>query len=193
MPLPSIFEQINWLDIVFIILLLGMVYKGLRTGVGTQVLSLLGWFILLFFSIGYYGYFSQAIFGFLLQKWAKPLSFFLIASIIFIIIKLVERIFNVMHSEEVVSIERLGGAVLASFRAFMFFGAISILLLLIPVESVKAAAVADSKTSMFFVKLDAQLYSWMTKLVNGPEAKEREQIVESLLRAQEEGNGTDEA
>ena len=79
----ELIKDINWLDILFVILLLGMIYKGARTGVGGQLLSLAGWCLLLFTSITYYNIVSTAIFGFLLQKWAKPITFFAIALIIF--------------------------------------------------------------------------------------------------------------
>jgi uncharacterized membrane protein required for colicin V production len=68
--LPDILNQINWIDIFFLILLLGMVYKGLKTGVGGQVIALIGWFVLVFMSLKYYSVVSEALFGFLLQKWA---------------------------------------------------------------------------------------------------------------------------
>ena len=109
--------DINWLDILFVILLLGMVYKGLRTGVGSQLLSLAGWFVLLFVSIGYYKVLSEAIFGSVLQKWAKPVSFFVISAGIFTVVKILERAFNVITSEEHAAIERVGGALVEIGRA----------------------------------------------------------------------------
>ena len=184
--MPAILEQINWLDIVFIILLLGMVYKGLRTGVGCQIVSLIGWFALIFFSIRYYNYFSKAIFGFLLQKWSQPVSFFVIAVVIFGVIKLLERVFNVMNSEESAPIERLGGVLLASFRGFMMFGALGMLLILTPMDQIRSSALEGSKTCMLFVNMDAQLYSWMTQLVKTSGVKEREEVVGDLVASTRE-------
>jgi uncharacterized membrane protein required for colicin V production len=164
-----------------------MVYKGLRTGVGCQILSLIGWFVLIFFSIGYYNYFSKAIFGFLLQKWSQPVSFFVISAVIFVVIKLLERVFNVMNSEESAPIERIGGAILASFRGCMLFGAIGMLLILTPMDQVRASAMEGSKTCMLFVNLDAQLYSWMTKVAKISGVKGREEVVDDLVTSTRKG------
>jgi len=184
--LPITLTNINWLDILFIILLLGMVYKGLRTGVGGQLLSLVGWFILIFVSIGYYSFLSEAIFGFLLQKWAKPVSFFVISAALFTVIKILERVFNIIVGEELALIERIGGALVASLRAFIFFGIIGIMLLLVPLDYVRQSAVEGSRTCMFFVGLDAQIYSWMTGIVGISEQKTKDEVVEGILVATEQ-------
>jgi len=166
--LPDILNNINWIDLAFIILLLGIVYKGLRSGVGGQMLSLAGWIVLVFVSIGFYDYISEAFFGFLLQKWAKPLSFFALSVGVLMVLKVLERIFIVMSSDEMAPIERLGGALVAAARACMFFGLIGILLLLVPVQAVRDQATKGSRSCMFFVELDARIYSAITEVTGYP-------------------------
>ena len=183
--MPAIIKEFNWVDIVFVILLLGMVYKGSRTGVGSQVLSLIGWFVLLFVSVGYYSYLSEAIFGFLLQKWAKPISFAAIAAVIFVIVKFLERIFHVVAGEEVSTIEKVGGALVGCARAFIFCGMIAMLLLLVPVEYARVSVTDGSKTAMFFVELDVRIYSWISGAF-GVAEKNKDDVMNELLMSTEE-------
>ncbi|MFH1552533.1 MAG: CvpA family protein [Candidatus Omnitrophota bacterium] len=183
--MPEILQDINWLDIFFVILLLGMIYKGSTTGVGGQTISLIGWFVLIFAAIGYYSFLSEALFGFLLQDWARPASFFLISAIMFVVIKVLERVFNVIRGEELASIERIGGALVGAFRACIFFGIIGILLLLIPVEDVRLYVAEKSKTCMIFVQMDAQIYSWMTEFIGESEKKEKDEVIEEIMNPPE--------
>jgi len=142
-----------------------MVYKGAKTGVSGQLFSLAGWFLTLFISLKYYSFLSEAIFGFLLQRWAKPVSFFLISAIIFAAVKVFERVINIISSENAASIERMGGILIASLRACILFGLIGILFLLTPVNFLRSAAAEGSKTCMFFVHMDVAIYSGITELI----------------------------
>ena len=179
--LPAILNNINWIDIIFVILLVGMIYKGAKTGVGGQVPSLVGYFVLIFAVISYYSLLSEALFGFLLQKWAKPASFFAIAAIIFVIVKLIERIFSVVGDGEVASIEKAGGALIACLRAFILFGLVGMMLLLVPLENVRSAVTDGSKSCMFFVEMDAGIYSWMTDFATFVEKKQKDEVINEFL------------
>lgn len=159
--MPDIINNINWLDIIYAFLLFGMLYKGMRTGVGAQILSLVGWFALLFVSIRYYTVLSEAIFGFLLQTWAKPISFFIIISVFFILIKLLERIFSVITSDEMSALERIGGVFLSAVKAVILFGVISIQLMLMPVDFFRDSVINRSRSAMYFVTFDATIYNWI--------------------------------
>ena len=179
--MPTILQEINWIDILFIILFVGIVYKGSRVGVGGQILPLVGWFVLVFAAIGYYQYVSEAVFGFSVQTWAKPISFLVISVLIFTIIKFLDRIFSVIHSEEVAVMEKIGGAIVAAIRAFIFFGLIGIFFLLTPIEYLHQAVLEDSRSCMYFVKADAQIYSWMSALMGEGKKKNKEQLLTEFL------------
>ena len=179
--MPETLNNFNWIDVVFVILLLGMLYKGAKVGVGGQVLSLAGGLFLVFAAVGYYAFLSEAIFGFMLQKWAKPLSFFIIGALIFIMTKLLERVFSIIAGEEVAVIERIGGVIVAGIRAVVLFGLLGMLFLLVPIDSVNAAASEGSETCMFFVNADAQIYSWMSGIAGGSGKKTKDEIVREFL------------
>ncbi|MFH1394830.1 MAG: CvpA family protein [Candidatus Omnitrophota bacterium] len=172
--MPEILNEINWVDILFVILLLGMVYKGLRTGVGGQIPSLIGGFVLLYISIEYYSFMSEAIFGFMLQKWTKPASFVILAAGIFVTVKILERVLSVIGSEEFSTIERIGGAVIGGFRAFMLFGVFGIVFLLLPVENIRTSVVNGSKTCNAFINMDLEIYTWMTKIIKPNEKNKKD-------------------
>lgn len=184
--MSDIIQSINWLDIIFVILLLGMIYKGARTGVGGQIVSLVGWLCLTFVSISYYSFMSEALFGFLLQKWAKPVSFLGIVVVIFLIVKFIERIFNILHGEEMAAIEKVAGAIIAGLRACMLFGVIGILFLLVPIEYLNDTASGGSKICIHFVKMDVGIYTFIENLVNPPpEGQERDVLNEILTHAKD--------
>jgi len=184
--LPEILNEFNWLDFLFLILLLGMIYKGSVTGVGGQVISLIGLFVLMFFSIGFYQYLSTAIFGFLLQQWTRPASFFIIVIVIFIVIKVIERVFHVIAGQESSSIERIGGAIVAFMRACLVFGLIGMQLLLVPVDYLRTSVMDGSKFCMTFVKIDAEIFSWMTGHFGMTEKMKRNDVIKSLVETPKE-------
>lgn len=180
--LPDIITEVNWIDIIYVILFLGIVYKGTRTGVGGQLLSLAGWVVLIFVSMRYYSLVSEALFGFLLQSWAKPLSFLIIGVLVFVLIKFLERVFSVVTGSELSSFERIGGALVASVRAFVFFGAIGIFLLLVPVEIVRDSVISGSKTGMFFVGFDAGIYSMINEVTGvGETRRSKDDVIDEIL------------
>lgn len=181
MELASILSGINWLDILYFTILLGMIYKGSHAGVGSQLLSLAWWFVLIFFALGYYSGLASAVFGFILQSWARPISFFLITIIVFALIKFMEMIFNISVTDALPPLERIGGALIAAVRTFLVFGIISVQLLLLPIPFLKKTVEKDSKTGPFFVDLDVKIFSFMTKNVQFIPNKDPEYILGEIL------------
>lgn len=181
-------SDFNWLDLLFVILLVGMAYKGMKSGVGGQILSLIGWFVLLFATINFYNLISEALFGFILQKWAKPLSFFTIAAIVIAMIKILERGFHLAPGEESSMIEKLGGMLIGAFRAAVLYGLIGMFLLIVPIEYLHKSVTESSKTSMFLITADAEIYSWMTSLIGINEKRNREDIIQEFLNASSSGH-----
>jgi len=140
-----------------------------------------GYFILIFAVITYYSILSEAIFGFLLQKWAKPVSFFGIAAVILVVVKVIERVFSMVGDGEIASIEKIGGALIAALRASMLFGIIGMMLLLVPLGYVRDAATEGSKSCMYFVEMDAGIYSWMTGFATFAGKREKDEIINEFL------------
>ena len=180
--MPELLKQINWVDVVYALLFLGMVYRGTRTGVGAQLLSLAGWVAILYVSVRFYSLFSEAIFGSMLQGWAKPLSFFAIAALSFVVLKFIERILSVVLGSELSVLEKVGGAVVAALRASILFGMIGFLLLLVPVDYLWYSAAKASQTCMKFVNFDEVVYKAIDGLlVTGEEKSASRDVFDDLL------------
>ena len=177
--MPAVINNINWLDITFIVIFLGMIYKGSRTGVGSQLLSLAGWVALVFCAINYYSFLSTAIFGFLLQRWSRPFSFFAISAVILFAIKTIERIFHVISGDDVAFIERMGGVIIAAIRAFIFFGVIGLFILLVPMEA-SNKVINESRFAMPVIDFDLRIYSWLTERLDFTEKRSKSAVLKQF-------------
>ncbi len=183
--MSTIFSGVNWLDVLFLTILLGMIYKGSRTGVGSQFLSLAWLLILVYVSICYYDTLAAKIFGFMAQNWARPIAFFVIFFVFILVIKFFEMIFNVSNVENLAPIERIGGAVIASLRAFLLLGLVSTQLLLLPGSFLRDSVAKGSKTGMMLVNLDVGIYCWMSSHLKFVKVKKRTEIIEEILASSE--------
>jgi len=167
----SLLQGINWVDIFFLILLLEMIYKGLRAGVGGQLFSLLGYFALTIISIHGYVPMSRTVFGFVTASWAEPISFFIISAVLFVGIKIIEKIFRVISIEETATVEKLAGGGIAVLRGFLLFGVIGTFLLLVPIGPLRSGVIG-SKTGMMLVGMDMKIYDRVINVVGSNDEKE---------------------
>lgn len=174
---------VNWLDVIFLTILLGMIYKGSRAGVGNQLLSLVWVLVLVFFSIGYYDGLASSVFGFITRSWARAISFAIIVSVLFVLTKLLEMMFTCEYVENLPPLERIGGAVVGAMRAFLVFGLICVLFLLLPVSFLQNAVAKSSRTGMAFVKMDAHVYSWLSDYLKFVEQKNTDEVVKEILKS----------
>ena len=187
--MPDLINNINWLDVVFVILFIGIVYKGSKTGVGGQIVPLIGIGVLLFCSIRYYKLLSTAVFGFMLQNWALPISFFGIAIVIFILIKILERVFGAMSDTELSFIEKMGGAVFAGVRGILLWGAIVLMLLLVPVDFIQRSVYEGSKISVICINIDARVYSLISEAVDRKNVRKKGEILDEFLNITKKEKG----
>ncbi|MFQ5952836.1 MAG: hypothetical protein ACE5JK_05470, partial [Candidatus Omnitrophota bacterium] len=100
-------------------------------------------------------------------------------------IKILERVSSVITGEEIAVIERIGGGLVAFFRAFLMFGLMGMLLLLIPMEFLQDSVKKQSKTGMFFVELDAKIYSSMTGHFGLTKKRTKGEILKEFLQRSE--------
>ena len=171
----------NWVDVLFVILLLGTIYKGVRVGVGGQLLSLAGCFLILFAALSYYNFVSKVIFGFLLYKWARPVSFFSIVVLIFAAVTLWKKALTVAEKDALAPIERLGGAVVAALRSFIIFGIICMFFLLLPFTYPRVTFAHKSRLGMFFIEMNATIYSAMSGHLGLSKKKTKEEIISEFV------------
>jgi uncharacterized membrane protein required for colicin V production len=168
--LPAIINELNWLDVFFIILLLGMVYKGARTGVAGQMIPLIGTLALVYAPVRFYRQFSEAMFGTMLQEWAKPVSFFIICILVMFITKIIDRLFSLIASDDMALIERIAGMLIAGFRSVVYLGVISYFLLLLPLPAVNTAVDESSGIALKSLRIDSSIFVLLSRIFE----KERE-------------------
>ena len=174
--LSTILRELIWVDLSFIILLLGMIYKGVRSGVSGQIVPLIGTIVLTYISIGYYKSSAEAFFGSMLQNWAKPVSFILICFLVLFVFRIIDKLFNFKSSGEIAMIERLAGIAIAIARTIILCGAVTLFLLLVPIKTVNKTVKEESKVALMFAKLDIDIYCVMSKFVNKNSSCEKDII-----------------
>lgn len=136
---------------------------------------------MLFVSVTYYSRVSQSIFGSNLQKWSLPVSFFLIAGGIFIVVLLIDRAIKAKKEGAISFTDRIAGVGVGALKAIILFGVISMQILLLPVDSARSAVKEGSKSGMFFLEADAEIYSWMTGRFDITHKRDRSDIVNEFL------------
>jgi len=160
-----------------------MLYKGSKTGVVYQFVSLLGWIGILFVSLENYSRVCNGgIIVLFLNNWAKPLSFFSISLGCIFLFKILEKFLKIFvdDKENISKLEKLVAMFLSFLKACVFFGMVSILCLLMPVRSVNNSVISTSKFAMFFVNFDVQIYSWITFFTNKKGAKDKDDVIHSF-------------
>jgi uncharacterized membrane protein required for colicin V production len=179
-------SELNWIDVIFLILLLGMIYKGVRLGVAGQIIPLLGTFVVLFLSIRYYKSSSEAFFGSMLQGWAKPVSFFIISSLVLFISKIIDKLFHFTAPEDMAVIERAAGIIIAAIRTAIICGVISLGLFLIPVKGVNSALKQDSQFASRLAEININIYCMIAEISDKKKKVEKEKLLSEFLNKRTE-------
>ena len=115
-------KQLNWIDLIVLILLFRIMLISLKTGIGAEIFKVLGTLTAAYVSLHYYisisGYFSERL-G-LDHVLVECLIFIILASLgysFFLLLRLLLKRF--INMEVVPTISRWGGLILGIFRAFL--------------------------------------------------------------------------
>ena len=179
--MQDLISGINWLDIIFVLVLIGMIYRGSQAGVGAQLLSLVWCFLLIFISIAYFSHLSSKLSAILNFGWARSVAFLGIILFLFGFMRVLEKVFNIQRAEHLAPIERIGGSLVSAFRACLIFGIIGIQMLLIPSSTLRKDVLEKSKSGMFFIGLDAEIYSYMSKYVDFVQEVEKDALIQLFI------------
>ena len=182
--LPAIINELNWVDVFFIILLLGMVYKGARTGVAGQMVPLAGTFALVYLPVRFYREFSEAMFGTMLQEWAKPVSFFIICILVMFVTRIIDRLFSLIASDDMALIERIAGMLIAGFRSVAYFGVICYLLLMLPSAAVNRAVDESSGVARKSLRMDSKIFLLLAGIFEKERELDASGVYEPLVRTE---------
>ncbi|MBF0215666.1 MAG: CvpA family protein [Candidatus Omnitrophica bacterium] len=169
-----------WLDIVYSVIFIFFVFRGSQRGVGNQMISIIWLVPLIVLPLGYYRHISDKLFGFLDKDWSRPLSFLLICAALFLALKLIPTPGKTSVAEEFSFIERSCGALAGAIKALVILGLIGIQLLLLPFHELHDSVSKEAKAPMYLVKMDANIYSWMTYHTDFMKNEKGSKIVEDI-------------
>lgn len=115
-------KNINWVDIIIILILVRIVYIGVQTGVVIELFKLLGVLVTSFLTLQYFT--TLAHFFHQITKapepWMIPLAFLLLWGVLFFACKLLrDAIFLVFTIEAQSLVDKWGGALLSIVRFFL--------------------------------------------------------------------------
>lgn len=159
--LSEIFNRINWVDLVALILLLRIIYISSRIGVGKQILPLGLLIIILVIILHNY----ENIAWIFVDRYAFSKTICLFSSYafmltaFFVIYHVVSKLVGALPDTiPMAPVERIVGVAIGLVRAVLIIGLIFIGFLLVPVESV-SKSVKNSYSGQFFISVDLSIFS----------------------------------
>ena len=161
----AIIHNINWVDLLVLVLLARSVYMGTRRGLTAELFNFIGIIISLVFSVHWYGYVADVLIANLsLPIWfSQFLCFVIIAQIIRLIFKyglaLVLKILNVQFLPQ---FERVGGAIIGIGRGIFIASIVLISMAIIPNNYLTESIYGKSFSGVFFIKAAERTYKVLT-------------------------------
>ncbi len=158
-------SKVNWVDVLFLIIILRSSYVGAHKGFFTELFNILGVGIAIVLSIHFYSPGAN----FLLKYLFIPLnisnlvSFVLVALCVYLLFQIVEAIVKKLVKVEVLPdfnkvISKIGGPVIGFCKGIAVSIFVFLVLLLIPIGYVANSAKANSFSGEFFSQAAATLY-----------------------------------
>ena len=165
----GLFERVNWVDLLTLILLIRITYISSRIGVGKQIPPLV--LLVLILSVSLYNYRVIAIFFIERYSFSSSLSmffsYFLMTVLFLIVYHVISRItgFCLSAGESIAGgLERAGGIVVGFIRSAFIIGIMLIALVLVPVKFVENS-VKYSYLGTFFIKANVKIYCVMARII----------------------------
>jgi uncharacterized membrane protein required for colicin V production len=161
----EILKNINWLDILVLILILRAVYIGSKRGLTAELFNFFGILVSLVAAVMWYSQTADVlIINFKLPVWLSQfLCFVIIAQLVRFIFKyglvLLLKMFNVQF---VPQLERLGGGVVGLARGIILSGIIILAIGIIPNDYLKESIEIKSFTGNFLLKATESTYTSLT-------------------------------
>lgn len=161
----DLISRVNWVDVLFLIIILRSIYVGAHRGFFTELFNVLGVGIAIVLSIHFY---SPAA-GLLLKYLFIPLNisnliaFALVALCVYFLFQLVEAVIKKLVKVEILPasnkvISKVGGPVIGFCKGIAVSIFVFLVLLLIPIGYVINAAKTNSLSGEFFSQAAVTLY-----------------------------------
>lgn len=188
--LAQIKNQINWLDLFVIIILIKICYAAIKTGFPAELFKILGVILATYLSLHYYSWLSSFV-SILLGSKNMPLVFLSLLFFIslagagFLFFSFLSRIFfKLVKIEAVSSLNKWGGLVLGITRGFLFAGLVIFIFVISGIGYLKKSVAASYSGKAIF-KIAPATYAWVfngivSKLVSG------EKLNQSILNVEKD-------
>ena len=159
--LTNILAKINWIDVVMVVIVLRIIFIGLKAGFITEGFKLLGTIFSVFIILHYYlavGKLFPEKLNFS-KAWIYAISFSLLWILVTFIFKLIrDGLLLIFSIETQKQVDRWGGGVLSSARALIVCGLAFYLFILIGIGSPQRMA-KNSISRRCFSEVAAGVYS----------------------------------
>jgi len=188
--LTQIKNQINWIDLFVIIILIKICYVAIKTGFPVELFKILGLILATYLSLHYYFRLSSFVSILLGSKnipsvFLSLLSFIFLAGAGFLFFSFLRRIFfKLVKMEAVSSLNKWGGLVLGITRGFLFAGLVIFIFVISGIGYLKKSVAASYSGKAIF-KIAPATYGWafngiVSKLITG------EKLNESILNVEKD-------
>jgi len=158
----EIIKNINWLDIVVLVLVVRGVYMGVKRGLTAELFNFFGIIISLVLAIQWYSQVADVlILNFSLPTWlSKLLCFVVIAQIIRIAFKYsLTLLLKILNIQFIPQLEKIGGGTIGFGRGIIAAGILILALSFIPNDYMKESIQTKSFTGGFLIKVTEKIYT----------------------------------
>lgn len=172
--------RVNWVDVLFVIIVLRSSYVGSQRGFFSELFHILGICFAIVFSIHFYSsvanFFSTYLF--IPLNIANLISFFILSLFVYLIFT---RIYTFLHKiiklEVLPAINNIGGLLFGFCRGVVLSAFIAVILLLIPLSYVTKSVKENSQLAPFFISTGATLYEKVISVVSEVKTANLEQVL----------------
>ncbi len=156
----NILTNLNWLDLLMIVVMIGTVYRGAAQGFIVEFFRILGTFFAIIFALHFYFRASEFIYHFfpVSVKFCEIVSFILIAVITVLVFKLArDGWILLLKVESKSSFSKWLGAILGVFHSFLVCALLFFFISLLAVEKIDIFA-QKSITGVYLRDLSLKVY-----------------------------------
>lgn len=164
--MPEVFQRINWVDVLVVILLFRTSYIGAQSGLSNEIYRIIGVLIGLFFSIKYYSPLASRITASIAlpQEIVEGVIFLILILLSMLTMKLtalgLTKIVKLAFAEK---IERWGGFIIGLFRGAILMSFLFMLFGIFQVDYLVKSVEERSLTGPYIEKVAPNIYQVITR------------------------------
>lgn len=185
----DIIRQINWIDVLAVIIIVRISYVSLQEGLTHEIFPLIGTILVLVFGLHYYTTLGEVISRNLFKmpiQLGNSLGFLVLVIGTWLVFGILNALLNkIVKVQWHPLIEKFGGVTAGVVRAFITTSLVLIILALAPLPYFQRSIRDKSVTGMYFLRIGPSIYTSASKYfpyvkIKGP-ALTTEQIVSNLV------------